>query len=70
MILNSYIIRVVAAIFLQRNTGEKKFDTEFFNICVDSSDSSCVKPDEIDFISGTYKNLSASQSTALMKESK
>ena len=35
----------------------KKFDTESFKICADSGASSCATPDEIDFIPGTYKNL-------------
>ena len=35
----------------------KRFDTNSFDICADSSASSCATPDKIDFIPGTYKNL-------------
>ena len=33
------------------------FDIDSFKICADSGASSCVTPDEIDFIIGTYKYL-------------
>ena len=35
----------------------KKSDTDSFNICADSGASYCATPDEIDFVSVTYKHL-------------
>ena len=42
---------------IQRNIGEKQFDTDSFGICAVSGASSFEKPDEIYFIPGTYKIL-------------
>ena len=42
---------------LQTKKWRKKFDTDSFNICADYVASSCATPDEIAFISGTYKHL-------------
>ena len=49
--------QIYATILLQRKIGEEKFDTDSIEIYDDSGALSCARPDEIDFISGTYKNL-------------
>ena len=41
----------------KKHWRRKKFETDSFNICANSGASSCVTPDDIDFIPGTYKHL-------------
>ena len=41
----------------KKHRREIVFDTDSFDICPNSRTSSCATPDEIDFIPGTYKNL-------------
>ena len=44
-------------LYWSKETLEIFFDIDSFKICADSGASSCVTPDEIDFIIGTYKYL-------------
>ena len=39
------------------NQRKTKFETDSFDICANFGASYCAKPDEIDLITGTYKNL-------------
>ena len=48
---------IYADILIQGKIGEKKFDTNFFDICANSGASYCAKPDGIDFIPGIMNIL-------------
>ena len=51
------LIKFTLLSFSKEISEKKKFDTNSLDICAKSGASSFTTPDEIDFITGTYKHL-------------